>query len=215
MCRKRSTVYMGLMLLLLTMAEAQTYFLNGDAQAIGSDCYQLTSFLNNQGGTVWYADQIDLTQNLDIQFLMNFGTFDSNGADGICFVLQTVGTSSQGTNGGGLGYEGFGTSLGIEFDTYQNGNYGDPIEDHIAIEQNGDINHSSAANIAGPIQADALDANIEDGEDHIVRIVWDAQTHIIQVYFDCVFRLSAEIDLITQIFGGQNLVYWGFTASTG
>lgn len=196
-------------------ALSQTYFLNGDAQSVGGDCYQLTSFLTYQGGTVWYADQIDLTQNLDIQFQMNFGTFDSNGADGICFVLQTIGTNAQGTNGGGLGYEGFGTSLGIEFDTYQNGDYGDPSEDHIAIQRDGDINHNSITNIAGPIQADVLDVNIEDGEDHIVRIVWDAQTHIIQVYFDCVFRLSAEIDLVTEIFSGQNLVYWGFTASTG
>lgn len=195
---------------------AQTYFLNGNAQSIGNDCYQLTGEFSNQNGTVWYADQINLNEPFDIQFLMNFGVLDGTGADGICFVLQTVGTNAIGASGGGLGYLNFGTSLGIEFDTWLNGEYGDPVEDHIAIEMNGVIDHNDAtSNIAGPIQADPLDANIEDGEEHVVRIIWSPTDHIISVYFDCVFRLSGSIDLINEIFNGQELVYWGFTAATG
>jgi hypothetical protein len=194
---------------------AQTYFLNGDAEAIGNDCYQLTGLSTYENGTVWYADQIDLSEPFDLQFLMNFGDLDGSGADGICFVLQTVGTSAIGTDGGGMGYLDFGTSVGIEFDTWQNGDYSDPIEDHVAIQINGNINHNSTGNIAGPVQANAVEANIEDGEDHVVRIVWNPETQIIQVYFDCVFRLSGTIDMINDIFGGNGLVYWGFTAATG
>ncbi|MBL0315767.1 MAG: gliding motility-associated C-terminal domain-containing protein [Flavobacteriales bacterium] len=201
--------------LVASITDAQTYFLNGNAQAIGNDCYQLTGEFSNQNGTVWYADQIDLNEPFDIQFLMNFGTLDGTGADGICFVLQTVGTSAIGASGGGLGYLNFGTSLGIEFDTWLNGEYGDPVEDHIAIEMNGVIDHNSTSNIAGPVQADPLDANIEDGDDHVVRIIWSPDDHIITVYFDCVFRLAGTIDLINEIFNGQELVYWGFTAATG
>ncbi len=199
----------------LLCGHAQTYFLNGNAQNIGDDCYQLTGSSTNQNGTVWYEDQINLTEPFDLQFTMNFGTLDTNGADGVCFVLQTVGTAAIGQSGGGMGYLNFGTSLGIEFDTWQNNEYGDPSHDHIAIEKNGDINHSGIGNIAGPVQADPLDINIEDGEDHVTRIVWNPTDHIIQVYFDCVFRLSGEIDLINEIFNGQELVYWGFTAATG
>jgi|688.fasta_scaffold32644_2 hypothetical protein len=195
--------------------KSQTYFLNGDAEAIGNDCYQLTGLATTENGTVWYADQINLEEPFDLQFLMNFGNLDATGADGICFVLQTVGTSAIGVDGGGMGYLNFGTSLGIEFDTWQNGEYSDIFEDHIAIQINGNISHNSASNISGPVQADALDANIEDGDDHVVRIVWNPDDQIIQIYFDCVFRLSGTIDMVNEIFGGNNLVYWGFTAATG
>jgi gliding motility-associated-like protein len=194
---------------------AQTYFLNGNALANGADCYTLTDDLNNQNGTVWYGDQINLLQPFTLQFTMNFGSNDANGADGICFVLQTVGTSAIGESGGGMGYLNFGTSLGIEFDTWANGDYNDPGYDHIAIEKNGDLNHNSVNNIAGPILADAFSQNIEDGEDHVVRIEWNPDNHSLRVYFDCVFRLQGDIDLVNAIFQGNSFVYWGFTAATG
>lgn len=203
------------LLAIIQSLHGQTYFLNGNAVAIGNDCYQLTSATFTQSGTVWYADQIDLEEPFNLEFLMNFGELDGGGADGICFVLQTVGTSAIGIDGGGLGYLNFGTSLGIEFDTYQNTDSGDLFEDHIAIQINGNINHASPNNIAGPVVADANDPNIEDAEDHVVRISWNPATQTIDVYFDCVFRLSGTIDLINEIFGGNNEVYWGFTAATG
>ncbi|MFZ4785078.1 MAG: lectin-like domain-containing protein [Flavobacteriales bacterium] len=193
----------------------QTYFLNGSATSIGSDCYELTPALTTQNGTVWYSDQLDLNLPFDLMFQMNFGSLDANGADGICFVLQTVGTSAIGESGGGMGYLNFGNSLGIEFDTWQNSDYGDPFEDHLAIEMNGDINHNSASNIAGPVNIDPFGNNVEDGQNHTVQITWDPITHVLQVYYDCVFRLEGEIDLINEIFGGESLVYWGFTAATG
>lgn len=199
-----------------SLCSAQSYFLNGNAVYIGGDCYLLTPAATYMNGTVWYADQIDLNQPFDLEFTMNFGTLDGSGADGICFVLQTVGTNAIGASGGGIGYQSFGTSLGIEFDTYQNTNFADPSYDHIAIEYNGNIHHgASTGHIAGPVQASATSANIEDGQDHRVRITWNPETHLISVYFDCVHRLSGTFDLINNIFGGQNMVYWGFTAATG
>lgn len=106
-----------------------TYFLNGNATVTGEDCYQLTPAINTQTGSVWYADQVDLSQPLDLQFLLNLGTDDSGGADGICFVLQTVGTNAIGESGGGLGFLGadFQPAFAVEFDTWQNGDYGDPF----------------------------------------------------------------------------------------
>ena len=58
------------------------YYLNGDAVVTGEDCYQLTPAINTQNGSVWYADQVDLNQPLDLQFTLNLGTDDSGGADG-------------------------------------------------------------------------------------------------------------------------------------
>ena len=101
--RTPSIVFL-LVLLLAVTGQAQTYFLNGDASYLGDDCYQLTPNLNTQNGTVWYADQIDLTQPFTIEFLMNLGSNDANGADGMVFVLQQEGTSAIGESGGGMGY---------------------------------------------------------------------------------------------------------------
>lgn len=197
-------------------AQGQTYFLNGSAISLGADCYQLTGELTTQNGTVWYGDQLNLNQPFDLMFQMNFGDIDANGADGICFVLQTVGTNAIGESGGGMGYLNFGTgSLGIEFDTWQNGENGDPFQDHVAIERDGDINHNSTSNIAGPVNIDPFGNNVEDGLNHTVQITWDPATQTINVYYDCVFRLAGQVDLIGDVFGGQSLVYWGFTAATG
>ena len=203
----------------LTLASgisAQVYFLNGTAINTSEDCYTLTWDIANQNGSVWYADQVDLNQPLDLQFVLNLGSSDS-GADGICFVMQTVGTDALGATGGGLGFSGvdFQPSFGVEFDTYHNGQNGDLLADHIGFISNGSVDHNAATAIAGPVQADLFDANIEDGQDHTGRFLWDPITQLVQVYFDCEFRLEASVDLIDGIFDGQNLVYFGFTASTG
>jgi gliding motility-associated-like protein len=193
------------------------YFLNGSAQATGDDCYEITPALNTQTGSVWYADQVDLSQPLDLQFILNLGNNDGNGADGICFVLQTVGVEVIGESGGGIGFLGadFQPAFAVEFDTWQNADFGDPIGDHIAMVSNGSVNHLLPSAIAGPVQADAFDPNIEDGEDHQGRVTWNPETQLVQVYFDCELRLEGVVNLIDDIFEGQNQVFFGFTAGTG
>lgn len=200
---------------IFTALHAQTYFLQGTATFMGNDCYRLTQATTTQNGAVWYAEQIDLTQPFDIEFLMNFGTIDAQGADGICFVLQTVGTNALGQSGGGLGFLGFSPAFAVEFDTFQNGDFGDPFYDHIGMVSNGSVNHNGGDAIAGPVQASANSINIEDGLDHVVRIVWNPATFRIDVYFDCEFRLTGVTDLVNNIFNGQTSVFWGFTAATG
>lgn len=198
-----------------TKGQSQSYFLNGTAESLGGDCYQLTTTQGNQNGAVWYSDLLDLTQPFDLNFTMNFGTLDASGADGMVFVLQDVGTGALGQSGGALGFNGFNPSFGIEFDTWQNGQYGDLIDDHIGFVSDGTVDHAPPTGLGGPVTANIDGANIEDGEDHPVRITWDPNTQIIAVYFDCDFRLATEIDLVNTIFSGQEFVYWGFTGSTG
>ena len=86
--------FLGLNATRVAAQDEPVYFLNGDAVVTGQDCYQLTPAINTQNGSVWYADQVDLNQLLDLQFILNLGSDDSNGADGICFVMQTVGTDA-------------------------------------------------------------------------------------------------------------------------
>jgi gliding motility-associated-like protein len=184
----------------------QTYFLNGTAASQGGDCYQLTTTLSNQNGAVWYGEFIDLTTPFELSFTMNFG---------MVFVLQDVGTDALGQSGGALGFNGFDPSFGVEFDTWNNGQYADLAQDHIGFVSDGSVNHAPPTGLGGPVQASLDNINIEDGEDHPVKITWDPSTQIIAVYFDCALRLAEQIDLIDTIFNGQSLVYWGFTGSTG
>ena len=125
------------------------------------------------------------------------------------FVLQTVGTKALGAPGGGLGYQGFSPSLGIEFDDYNNSHLGDLANDHIGILKDGEINHNGANSLAGPVNANASGENIEDGKDHLVRIKWDEATKTISVWFDCSLRLTKSYDIVNNIFKGQQQVLLG------
>jgi len=145
----KNSLLIAFTFLSLSSVFGQAYFLNGSATATGNDCYQLTPAVATQNGTVWYADQIDLNQPFDLSFEMFLGYTDVNGADGLCFVLHTQGTTAIGATGGGMGYLNFGTSLAVEFDTYQNQSpYSDPAYDHIAIQRNGNVTHTSVDNLA-------------------------------------------------------------------
>lgn len=196
-------------------ATAQQYTLNGNSTQDNCHCYTLTNgFTGGQSGSVWNNFKIDLTQSFNFEFTVNLGCSDA-GADGIAFVLQPISTS-VGSTGNGLGFGGIVPSIGITLDTYQNGSPdNDPVYDHIAIQRNGDIGHSSANNLAGPVTILAGNNNIEDCRDHSLRIKWNATTKLLETFVDEVLRLSITNDLVNTTFGGIPLVYWGFTGSTG
>jgi len=203
-------------------ATAQSYVLNGDAISLGSDCYAVTPSSGFSNGTIWYNQSINLLENFTIEFTMNFGNLDANGADGMVFVFQTQGTSAIGINGSGMGFQGFNPSFGIEFDTYSNnpqsdpvGNQNDPAFDHTAFLINGVVNHNSPNNIAGPVSISSSSSNVEDNNDYTIRISWDPALQEIKLYVNCDLRLSTQYDLINAVFGGNSTVYWGFTGSTG
>lgn len=198
-----------------SLCEPASFVMNGDAAALGGDCYLITPGAEFQTGAFWSNTQVDLAYDFDFQFELNLGTSDADGADGVVFVLHRLGSSALGFTGGGIGYSSFGTSLGIEFDTWYNSEYNDPLEDHIAIELNGVVDHFTPQNIGLPVQMSALNANTEDGLDHIVSITWKASTQTLSVYFDCVLRIQTNYDLVNLVFGGESLVFWGFTGATG
>lgn len=203
-------IFMGM----FTMSRGQTYFANGDAKSIGGSCYQLTTASDWQFGSVWYADKLDLNKNFDLEFDLNFGSKD-DGADGIVFVLQTKGNTAIGASGGGIGFEGFSPSLGVEFDDWQNVDLGDPPSDHIAIFKNGSVNHNGGSIVSKAVSAMVNSGNIEDGANHLVRITWDPTSNLLEVWFDCIKRQRVIIDMVHSIFNGEHQVFWGFTSATG
>jgi uncharacterized delta-60 repeat protein len=197
------------------------YTLNGDAttltpQAPGSNCMQLTPSAIYMAGTAWNNNQINLNQSFEISTKMYFGAND-NGADGIAFVLQRAGTDIVGTAGGGLGYaDSTGPSFIIEFDTYQNTAYwydmSDPSADHLGFMSNGSPNHNPTGGTV--LQAPFMLPNIENGLWNDVVFRWNAVTKTMTVtLMGSTYTYTG--DIVNAIFGGNNMVYWGFTASTG
>ncbi|RZN84690.1 MAG: T9SS type B sorting domain-containing protein [Winogradskyella sp.] len=200
----------------------------GDAQSLGNNCFIITQDILSQVGGVWYDNAIDFDQDFTINYQNNFGSKDGNGADGMALVFKDNSTPQLGNAGGGMGYQNIGSltdpiseaSLTIEFDTYlnntpQEGLLADPFFDHIAIMRNGNPNHNSTDNLAGPVQASNTSQNIEDGNTHEIKIDWNASTQILSVFFDCELRLSLNLDVKNTIFSGDDTVFFGFVGSTG
>jgi gliding motility-associated-like protein len=186
---------------------------NGTAIAQGANCFRLTRNLTAQSGSVWQLSTVDISKPFDLYLEVNLGC-SNGGADGMAFVLQPI-SSSVGSSGGGLGYQGITPSLAIEMDTYQNGGFGDPVFDHIAIMSNGVNNHNSTNNLAGPVAALSGNGNLEDCNWHDLRITWDTSTYTLRVYLDCSLRLTYTGNIVQNIFNNNPYVFWGFTAATG
>ncbi|WP_445381302.1 lectin-like domain-containing protein [Robiginitalea sp. IMCC43444] len=190
----------------------------GSASDLGGNCYIITPDLLNQTGAVWYNNGIDFADDFTIYYQAFFGSKDANGADGMAFVMKGTPTPVIGGNGGGMGYAGIPNSLIIEFDTFQNitpFNNNDIAADHIAILRDGNPDHGQATNLAGPVQASSVSPNIEDGATHEVKLQWDATSQSLNVYFDCILRLTLVEDIKNTIFSGDSSVFFGFVGSTG
>ncbi len=190
------------------------YVLTGSATQDDCHCYTLTTEQFNQSGAIWNKNKIDLSQPFNYFFNVFLGCKDVDGADGIAFVLQPISTG-LGSTGDGLGFGGIVPSLGVTIDTYQNTNDNDPAYDHIAIQANGDVNHLSPNNLAGPVQALANSDNIEDCNWHILEVNWQPADSLMQVSMDGVLRLTLQKNIIASIFNNDPKVFWGFTSATG
>ncbi|MCB9186054.1 MAG: PKD domain-containing protein [Flavobacteriales bacterium] len=200
-------------LLFSVFAESSSaqYQVNGNAVSTSCNCWRLTSASNSQNGSVWNINLFDLSNPFNFNFDVFLGCNDG-GADGIAFVLQPLSVNA-GSSGGGIGYQGINPSLAVELDNYQNG--GEPSYDHMAIQRNGDVSHTSSNNLAGPVPISASSNNVEDCAWHTLNVVWNPTTQTLTVYFDGVLRLTYTGDIINNIFGGNPNVYWGFTSATG
>jgi gliding motility-associated-like protein len=219
---KRFLLYLANALLFICLAcsvNAQSivdspYHINGSAFKENCNCYTLTTATNAQSGSVWNINKINLRESFEYRFDVYLGCKDPDGADGMVFVLQPIATNI-GSQGGGIGFQGVQPSIGIAIDTWQNSENGDPDFDHISIQKNGDNNHNSSNNLAGPVAASAFSNNIEDCQWHVLRIRWDANLFILTAYIDDQLRVSDTLDIVKEVFGNDPMVFWGFTSATG
>ena len=199
-----------------------------DASQVGNEIH-VTPAANGQRGAFYRDDQEDISGGFETIFQFRF---NSNGADGLAFIIQNEAFDAiNTTTGSTMGYissvvcagyaanlPGISQSLALEFDTWQSGPcFGEPgggnAGRHIAVCTNGiDPNtgrfDKSLAGQANPI-------NFEDNVAHTVRVVYDATVHVLRVYMDdlTVPLFDAKVDLEYLI---QSPTAWvGFTAATG
>ena len=181
----------------------------GSASQTGPSCIQLTSSATGQAGCAWDPTQVDFSMPFTNTMILNFGTVDGNGADGICMVYQNdpAGLNACGVTGGSIGAGTIQNSFIIEFDTWDNGAPADTPADHISVNVNGIM----TAPINGPVTL----PNIEDGQDHEVTFTWNPVGNSYQIFFDGIPYLSGSYDVINNCFGGLTTAWCGFTSSTG
>lgn len=195
--------------------------INGDAFTTSTsdgDVMRLTPSAGGQAGSVFSDTLVDAT-NFSTKFSFRItdpggSVFDGNteaGADGLVFVVQPL-SSSLGSVGQGIGYEGIGTSLGVEFDTWHNSANNDPSQSHVGINLNGSVDHSSGlptADITGP--------ELDDADRWYTWIDYDGATLEVRLSMlddrpdDAL--ISSELDLPVVL--GQDTAFVGFTSATG
>ncbi|MGK0366120.1 MAG: hypothetical protein ACI85O_003191, partial [Saprospiraceae bacterium] len=181
---------------------------NGSASQTNSDCYRLTANTTSQQGSIYNPTPVDFSTDFAVSGIMNFGNNDG-GADGMTFIL-TNSTTALGTGGGDIGYGGILVSVVIEFDTWQNADKGDPVQDHIGITSAGQSTHTGITSLSPAVPL----SNLENGQDHCFTITWTAATQTLSATING-GTVSYTGNIPALFFNSIPDVYYGFTSSTG
>jgi hypothetical protein len=192
--------------------DAGSLNLTGDASIQGS-ALRLTQAKNWLHGVALYKSAVSLGSKRDFSARFSFEMTDPNchmglGADGISFVLQS-GDKPAHAPGNGVGYSGTEMSVAIEFDTFINGEFKDPNDQHIGLSLHGDpVSYSTAIS----------PYTLNDGRTYYSWIEYDGSSKFLEVRVaDSNERpakpiLRSQVDLSSVV--GEK-VFVGFSASTG
>ncbi|MEO1004882.1 MAG: galactose oxidase-like domain-containing protein, partial [Cyanobacteria bacterium J06638_38] len=183
---------------------------NGNAGQ-ANDSLRLTTNKTNRRGSVFFDEPIRVNHGTSFatqfQFQILGGT---NGAAGFAFILQNdyKGDDALGSSNSGVGYQGIGQSIAIEFDTNQD--VADPNSNHISLLLNGDSNNA-LVNANAPF-------DLNSGQALNAWIDYDGVTNQLEVFLsDTATKpqtaiLTATVNL-TDLVGDRARV--GFSAATG
>lgn len=192
--------------------------INGNAAQVGN-VLRVTPATYYQGGSFFATSTVNLSSNASFSTYFQFrntgagGSCDSGstcGADGLVFVVQTVGNNVGGA-GGGIGYAGLANSVGIEFDTWNNGAGDNNSSNSVGIDVNGSVNSLALAEVteadmnAGDIWNAWVDYN---GLSNLieVRLTRSAARPVAPI-------LSYTRNLVADL--GTTNAFVGFTSGTG
>lgn len=191
--------------------------LNGAAAQAGS-VLRVTPAAGSQAGSAFSTVPVSLAANASFSTFFQFrftnpgGANDGQGigADGLVFVVQTV-ANNVGGGGGGIGYQGIGNSIGIEFDTWNNGGIDAGSSNHVGIDANGSVSSLALASVG--------EDDMNNGAVWNAWVDYDGASNLLEVRLtQSAVRPAAAILSITRDIsldlGGTN-AFVGFTSGTG
>ncbi len=208
----------GLLIYQPDFSRQQAGWTNNGSSSFGTINSAAALILNpsssNQVGSGFWNQKITLPANNSFSTFFTY-QIDQNTsrADGMTFLIQQTGTTALGASGQNLGISSINNSVAVEFDTYQNG--GDPDNNHIALDLNGNTSHSTG--VVASINKSTLD--LADANLKYVWIDYNGSTNLFEVRIStsnsrpATATLSTTINLATTL-SGHN-VYVGFTGATG
>lgn len=191
--------------------------LNGNAAQVGN-VLRVTPATFSQSGSAFSTSTVSLASNASFSTFFQFrftnpgGAFDGQGlgADGLVFVVQTV-SNNVGGGGGGIGYAGIGNSVGIEFDTWNNGAGDNNSSNHIGFNVNGSV--------SSLILTEVTEADMNGGDIWNVWIDYNGGTNLLEARLNrsgvrpAAALLSLTRDLALDL--GTTNAFVGFTSGTG
>lgn len=191
--------------------------LNGSAAQVGN-VLRVTPANYNQSGSTFSTSTVALTAGASFSTYFQFrftgagGSCDGFGcgADGLTFVVQTV-SNNVGSLGGGIGYEGIPSSIGIEFDTWNNGGIDGNSSNHLGINVAGSVN--------SVLRAEVTEADMNGGDIWNAWVDYNSLTGLLEARLSrspgrpAAAMLSYSIDLADTL--GVTNAFVGFTSGTG
>lgn len=184
--------------------------------AISNGAIVLTKATGGAVGSAFFNQKIKQKDGFSSYFkfyLNDQSGGGTGGADGIIFVMAST-ANKYGSVGGGMGYGNITSSVGIEFDTYQNEGSYEPSKSHIAVNVNGqDIISTS------PVALVDLGGTYFHSEANIPYYSWvDYDGATLSVFISKTATKPSTANLTANIkveeYAGDEY-YIGFTAATG
>lgn len=194
--------------------------INGNAAQVGS-VLRVTPAAFGQAGSAFSTNTVSLASGASFSTFFRFrftspgGACDGQGcgADGLVFVVQTV-SNNVGGSGGGIGYLGILNSLGIEFDTWNNGAIDGNSSNHAGIDLSASVN--SVARV------EVTEADMNGGDVWNAWVDYDSTAGtngLLEVRLTraavrpAAALLTYDVDLATVL--GTTNAFVGFTSGTG
>jgi len=190
-------------------------YLNGDAAIVGTALRLVPASGFVVGSAYYYQKQhLSLSGGWTTTFQFRITNPTNDGADGFSFIIQDASANALGGTGGNIGYTSIPRSLAVEFDTWQNTDYGDPNDNHVAVHTRWQLPNS--ADVDTRLGWANPGFNLEDGQVHTATITYNGSGQL-DIVLDNVSVLTVTFDHndYLSILDASGFAWVGFTAATG
>ena len=190
--------------------------LEGVAAITSDNRLRLTPAIGGQVGAAWYsAEKEFVTGNFSTTFQFQLANnFDSpGGSDGFTFAIQNTSPTYVAGGGGNLAYNGLLNSLVVEFDTFQNSEFGDTSQSSISVHSNGTgPNNANESYSLGHFDTNTI---MDDTNLHTAKISYQAGS--LSIFLDNLTtpKLVVPVDIGDKLALADGKAWVGFTGATG